>query len=369
MLAAIYPNADTISSLRKEHEIETNQIADLSGLSTVSVSQIELGQPTSLKEIRAIAKALNTKPGELILGAVSASKDMIILDLFFPTDLYSRDQSTLKRSIEAIKELESNSKFVCVRKYVPGEDPEFDSNQNCFVVMVEVPISAANALTELLPLIGELSDLGLSKAKIHEHVGDGSVTIHINGIKQGIESCAEYLARRYFKHMVDFANRKLKGGKTFIDGEDIANHVLMKFFQGIEEKKFENLDDRNSLMRLLLTMVARNVIDVARKQSSIKAGGNKVKNEASLGGKSDEDAFQMDYLCGETPIPGLVVMMEELFEIALKSQNEEKQLVFQKHMDGMSNSEIAKEIGRSERYVELALKAIRDRFKIELEKD
>ncbi len=184
---------------------------------------------------------------------------------------------------------------------------------------------------------------------------DGSVTVSLKGIVMGEEESVGFLAGRYFSQIETYANYLILGRKTLADGEDIANTVLHLFFKGVKGGRFREVKDRDALWRLLVTMVARKVIDEARHETRQKRGGGKVKIEADMGSSSRSESamVSIDHIKGDEKLPELGLMVNEQYEYLVeKLKTPTRKEIIRLRLLGYTNQEVAEELNISIRHVE-----------------
>ncbi len=86
----------------------------------------------------------------------------------------------------------------------------------------------------------------------------GSVTIIIRAIRSGDQSAATPLWARYFERLARHANKFLCWNTRLIDmDEDVALLALNDFCNGLSAGKFEDVDSREQLWRLLAKIIER----------------------------------------------------------------------------------------------------------------
>src|SRR5262245_33574347 len=102
----------------------------------------------------------------------------------------------------------------------------------------------------------------------------GSVSRLLERLQEGDEAAVQPLWERYFRRMVSLARTKLLGApRRVADEEDLALSAFHSFCRLADEGKFPDVLDRDSLWRLLVTMIVRKAAHLARDQSRLKRGG------------------------------------------------------------------------------------------------
>lgn len=185
---------------------------------------------------------------------------------------------------------------------------------------------------------------------------EGSVSIWIEEVRNGDEAAAQKLWERYFGELVQFCRRKLAGGRILVDDEeDVVLSAFDSFYRGAQQGKFPDLKDRTNLWKLLVVIAVRKANRVIQHENTLKRGGGRTVDENALG----DNCRIEDIICHELT-PDLAVQVAEEYErLILSLQDETQRSVAQLKLEGYSNLEIARQLGRSERTVERKLWAIR----------
>ena len=123
------------------------------------------------------------------------------------------------------------------------------------------------------------------------------------------------------------ARPKLRAGRRSgadADAEDAALSVFDSFCDGAARGRFPQLDDRDDLWRLLVTITTHKVIDHARRHGRQKRGGDRILDEAALdrpgpgGGPAGLDA-----IVGSEPTPAFAALVAEQYRRLLESLGDE----------------------------------------------
>jgi RNA polymerase sigma factor (sigma-70 family) len=186
---------------------------------------------------------------------------------------------------------------------------------------------------------------------------------------EGDKEAARRIWRRYFGRLMRLARRRLEGlPRRVADEEDVALSAMKSFYRGMAGGRFPELRDRDDLWRLLVTITARKALDQARRDYAQKRGGARVRGESAFGG-SDRSSLAggIDQVLGEQPTPDLAVMIAESCVSLLECLDDKtlKELALLK-MEGLSNDEIAAELGCTTRTVERKLARIRRKWEREV---
>ncbi len=141
--------------------------------------------------------------------------------------------------------------------------------------------------------------------------------------------------------------------------------AFASFCHGVECGRFPQLEDRNDIWRLLVTITARTALRLARDERSQKRGGGSVRDEAALGGRAGsaaEDAA-LDELLGREPTPAFAAQVAEECQRLLDSLGDAYlRTIAGWKMEGYTTEEIATTLRRAPRTVERKLDLIRQRW-------
>jgi DNA-directed RNA polymerase specialized sigma24 family protein len=186
-----------------------------------------------------------------------------------------------------------------------------------------------------------------------------SVTLWVEGLRQGDQLAVQRLWERFFLRMVGLARRKLEGSaKRIGDEEDVAASAFKSFCLGAQEGRFPRVADRDGLWALLIAIVANKSVDHIRRENRQKRGGA-VGNEAA----SRLTPECLEEIVASEPTPELAAQIAEEFAhlmIALDEAGDPllKQVVLAR-MEGHATPDIAASVGCTRRTIERKLALVR----------
>jgi DNA-directed RNA polymerase specialized sigma24 family protein len=191
----------------------------------------------------------------------------------------------------------------------------------------------------------------------------GSVTGWIGDLKEGKGNSAALLWQRYFAELVRLARSRLGAApRAASDEEDVALSAFHSLCKGAAQGRFDQLDDRDDLWRLLSTITARKAFTQARDQGRQKRGGGRVLDEGALAGP-DGSAFGLDLVAGATPTPEVAALMGEECRRLLDALGDETiRRIALMRMEGYSGEEIAERLQCNRRTVSRKLDLIRRKW-------
>jgi RNA polymerase sigma factor (sigma-70 family) len=190
---------------------------------------------------------------------------------------------------------------------------------------------------------------------------DDAVTLWLANLAGGDQQAAEQIWQRYFDRLVHLARKKLEGlPRRMADEEDVALSALHSFCRAVGAGRYPQLQDRDDLWKLLVTITSHKAIAQFRRQRAEKRGEGKVRGESIFIGPDDAESPGIDGVLGQEPTPELAAMMAETCEGLLQKLDDEslRETALLK-LQGYTSAEIARHFGLTERSVERKLERIR----------
>ena len=189
-----------------------------------------------------------------------------------------------------------------------------------------------------------------------------SVTAWIGDLKDGHDSAQQKIWERYFERLVRVASRQLGSApRRIADEEDVAVSVFDTLCKGAEAGRFDKLQDRDDLWKLLTAIAGMKAVDQIRRQTAQKRGGENVRGESIVAGAGSSQIGGFDQFVHAEPTPEFLAVMDEQQQAMFRALPDESQRnVARLRFEGFANEEIAKQLGMSLRSVERKLKVIRE---------
>lgn len=190
----------------------------------------------------------------------------------------------------------------------------------------------------------------------------GSVTGWLLDAKQGDALAIQQIWNRYFERLVRLARKKLADlPRRAEDEEDVVLAAFDSFCRGATEGRFPQLEDRNGLWRLLVTITVRKSLNQHQHIRRAKRGGGRVRGDSVMLGADDtDDAQGFARVVGDEPSPSLAAMVADEFRYLVERLGDESlRSVAIWKMEGFTNDEIATKLGCKLRTVERKLQLIR----------
>ena len=196
----------------------------------------------------------------------------------------------------------------------------------------------------------------------------GSITRLLRGLKEGRPDAVEAIWNRYFQRVLAVARRRLRGGPhpAIEDDEDVALSAFTGLAAGAVNGRFERLEDRSDLWQVLAAITVRKAINRRRwyrrwKRSGRPTSGDPAGAAGPLGhaGSPDRNGV-LDRAVSKEPVPEIVAMLREQREHLLAALDDPLlRRIAEWRMEGTSNAEIARKLGRALRTVERKIERIR----------
>lgn len=189
-----------------------------------------------------------------------------------------------------------------------------------------------------------------------------SVTAWIGDLKEGQDAASQKIWERYFERLVRVASRQLGSApRRIADEEDVAVSVFDTLCKGAAAGRFDQLQDRDDLWKLLTAIAGMKSVDQIRRQTAKKRGGEDVRGESIVAGAGASQIGGFDQFVHEEPTPEFLAVMDEQQQAMFRALPDESQRnVARLRFEGYSNEEIAQQLGTSLRSVERKLKVIRE---------
>ncbi len=194
------------------------------------------------------------------------------------------------------------------------------------------------------------------------------ITVWLNRLADGDSQAACVIWENYFTKLVGLARRKMQDmSRRAFDEEDAALSAMASFCRGVELGKFEKLDDRTDLWKLLVTITSRKISAQQARSRRVKRGGGHVRGESAFGNRQgdaeSERAGGIANALGREPTPELAVSVVETTRRLLDSLGDDtaRRIAVMK-LEGYNNREISEQLGCARRTVERKLERVRERW-------
>ena len=196
----------------------------------------------------------------------------------------------------------------------------------------------------------------------------GSITRWLAGLKAGRPEAVEAIWRRYYDRVVAVARRRLGRGphQAVEDGEDVALSALHGLTVAAAQGRFEHLDDRSDLWQIVAAITVKKALHRRRwydrwKRTGRPASGGQDGASGQLRrAASSEEVGLLAGAVSKEPNPELsAILREQLAQLLDGLSDPTLRQIAEWRMEGASNAEIARRLGRAVRTVERKLELIR----------
>lgn len=186
-----------------------------------------------------------------------------------------------------------------------------------------------------------------------------SVSIWLEELREGDVLAAAALWDRYFGRLITLAKRQLRGApQRAFDDEDVVIDVFDSVCRGVQQGRYPDLDNRDSLWRLLFRMTLNKAAERQRHEMCQRRGGGKVRSEVDL--PQEEPWRSLDDLACDEPTPAMATMMvEEFSELLQRLDDDQLRRIATLKLQGFTDQEIAGRVGCVRRTIVRRLKLIR----------
>jgi DNA-directed RNA polymerase specialized sigma24 family protein len=195
--------------------------------------------------------------------------------------------------------------------------------------------------------------------------GPGSITRWIQGLKAGRPDAVEAIWRRYFDRVLAVARHRLRHGprQAMQDDEDVALSALHGLAAGAAQGRFDRLDDRSDLWRILAAITARRAARRRRWYGRRKRLDPGARHPASAGRAAghgpDHDGI-LDLLVSKEPPPELAAILRKQLQHLLDSLTDPTlRQIAEWRLEGLTHAQIAAKLDRAVRTVERKIERIR----------
>ncbi|MFP6753890.1 MAG: sigma-70 family RNA polymerase sigma factor [Pirellulaceae bacterium] len=191
-------------------------------------------------------------------------------------------------------------------------------------------------------------------------------------VQAGDDEAAEQIWNDYYRRLMGLARLKLGGSPRRVgDEEDVVVNAFDSFFRAARDDRFDRLQDRSDLWRVLAMLVARKSARQIEHQMRQKRGGGQVRGESIFFAADDTGPVGMENMAAEENMAGDYVaeMQESLEQLLGLLPDDQYRVIANMRMEGHSNQEIAESLGCTERTVERRLQRIREIWEQAAESD
>ncbi len=181
-------------------------------------------------------------------------------------------------------------------------------------------------------------------------------------LRNGDPSAVQAIWLAYFDQLARMAHQRLSPGlRRTVDGEDVALSVINTICRRAAVGELPDLNDRDDLWRLMMTILFHKTADRGREHRAQKRGGGRVRGDSIyVGAGSDAELQAFASVAEARPTPEQLLLLEEERQrlFALLDDDELRQIA-EHRLAGASAEEIATILDVSPRTVRRKLEMIR----------
>jgi DNA-directed RNA polymerase specialized sigma24 family protein len=190
---------------------------------------------------------------------------------------------------------------------------------------------------------------------------DGDVTQWLDRMAQGDQQAIQRIWEQYYRPLTAVARQKLGDlPRRMVDEEDVVLSAFNSFCAGVAQGRFPELDDRDDLWRLLVTITARKAVAQLRWQHYQKRGGGAVRGDSVFLKADDSSPAGFEQVFGRELRPEVAAAVAEEFGRLMDVLDDPtlRVLAYMK-FEGSTNEEIARSLECAVGTVERKLARIR----------
>ncbi|EMI45037.1 RNA polymerase sigma-70 [Rhodopirellula sp. SWK7] len=193
---------------------------------------------------------------------------------------------------------------------------------------------------------------------------DEHSVILVDRCRQGDQAASQELFDRYVARLITMVHRRMSSRLTRrVDAEDIVQSAFRSFFVGVENQKF-HIDQTGDLWRLLVVMSLNKLRRRVAHHQAAKRGMDAEQSVANLPGDENVRCFEAAAM---QPLPDAAAAVMEEFDHLTGDLDEHQVEIIRLRMQGFEMTEIADQVGRSERTVRRLLDKMRLRWRERLD--
>lgn len=187
-----------------------------------------------------------------------------------------------------------------------------------------------------------------------------SITEWLDQARQGEEFGRQNLWERYYERLVRLAKSRLSAGERRIsDEEDVAAMAFAAFFHALDQGRLTDIQNRDGLWRVLVTIAENKVTDHARHLNRQKRGGGQVRGHSIF---LDDEGNQ--FIEPPDPSPRFAEEFGLVCQEMLGSLRKDLRDIAVWKMEGYTNQEIAERLGCVEESVRRKVVLIRTQWSV-----
>jgi DNA-directed RNA polymerase specialized sigma24 family protein len=192
---------------------------------------------------------------------------------------------------------------------------------------------------------------------------NGSITLLLHRLRAGDEAALSALHARCWPELVQLARTRLRGAALKVaDEDDVAQEALWGFWRTFESGRVTKLDRRHDFFALLTHITACKVAGLLQREfGTDRRGGGHVLGEGDLDNGNGGTSGWAGVAGPDLP-PDERAALHDAYAFFMGALEAAQRGIAELHLAGLTNQEVARQLGCSERTIERKLSLIRDRW-------
>ena len=182
-------------------------------------------------------------------------------------------------------------------------------------------------------------------------------TVHlVQQCRHGDQAASRELFDKYVARLISVVHRRMSGRLTRrVDAEDVVQSAMRSFFVGVADEKLQ-IDQSGDLWRLLVVISLNKLRRRVAYHRAAKRGMD--AEQSIMSPRGDENARCFEAAASE-PLPDAAAAMMDEFDRLTAGLEPHQIEIIRLRMHGYEMTEIADQVGRSERTVRRLLEKVR----------
>lgn len=191
-----------------------------------------------------------------------------------------------------------------------------------------------------------------------------SVTMWLSSLQTGDGDAAAGIWQRFYSDLVRRVGRRMQSSPVRdADADDVVQEAFHTFFRRAEAGQFPDLNDRDDLWKLLVTLTERKALNQIRGARAQKRGGGDLRGESIFLQAADGNAGGgFDRIANANVTPEDAALIAESFGDLIEMLNPDQRLMAIYKLEGRTNEEIARLLDCALATVERRLNLIRRKW-------
>ena len=186
------------------------------------------------------------------------------------------------------------------------------------------------------------------------------ITLLLKKIDEMPNAAMEGIWEYFFERLVQRAKLEISNGTQRIkDEEDVAIETMNSFYKGLKAGRFDEIENRDELWRLLVTIAARKAKRLFRDAKARKRGGGEVRGESVFLKSNSSDGRGIENAAVDRKDQFADIVFQEMLDSLNKLEDQTLRLIAQRRLEGYTITEIADELKVVPRTVDRKIKRIR----------